>query len=211
LVVNNEKITGSSLSFKPKINRIIKNGVPQPIDSLLNIKQRDTLIIEVSTPFLSNNTIVYTLGEGNAIYHKVDNGEIKIANQNFGSIPIRIQSIIKGRLSDKATILNVEVEKPWFLGVWGAVVLIAFLLLLSAFIITINKYVLIRHKKYLDVQFEHQKEINRKEEALRHEKKLNENQNNQHQQALKKKTKELANTAMEMTKKNEMLMTLKED
>lgn len=211
LVVNNQKITASSLSFKPKINRILKNGVPQVIDSLLYVKQRDTLSIEVSTPFLSNNTMVYTIGEDNSNYRKVENGEILITNQNFGRIPISIQSIIKGRLSDKATVITVEVEKPWFLGVWGAVVLIVFLLLLSVFIITINKYVLIRHKKYLDEQFEHQKQLNRKEEALRHEKKLNEIQTNQHQQALKSKTKELANTAMEMTKKNEMLMKLKED
>lgn len=211
LVVNNKKITGSNLSFKPKINRIFKNGVPQVIDSMIRMKQRDTLSIEISTPFLSNNTMVYAIGESDANYRKVEDGRIFITKQDFGSIPLRIQSIVKGRLSDKATRLTIEVEKPWFLGMWGAVLLILFLLLLSAFIITINKYVLIRHKKYLEVQFEHQKQLNRKEEALRHEKKLNEIQKNQHQQALKSKTKELANTAMEMTKKNEMLMKLKEE
>jgi len=211
LVIDNEKITGSSLSFKPRINRVLKNGVPQNIASSIGIKQRDTLSIEVSTPFLSNNTMVYAIGEGNSNYRKVEDGRIFITNQNFGSVPISIQSIVKGKLSDKATLFTVEVEKPWFLGIWGAVVLILFLLLVSVFIITINKYVLIRHKKYLEVQFEHQKQLNRKEEALRHEKKLNEIQKEQHQQALKNKTKELANTAMEMTKKNEMLMKLKED
>ena len=211
LVVNNQKITASSLSFKPKINRILKNGNPQVIDSVIHIKQRDTLSIEVSTPFLSNNTMVYTIGEGKSNYRKVEDGRILIANQNFGSIPISVQSIIKGKLSDKATVLTIEVERPWFLGIWGVAILVLFLVLLSVFIITINKYVLIRHKKYLEVQFEHQKELNRKEEALRHEKKLNEIQKKQHQQELKSKTKELANTAMEMTKKNEMLMKLKED
>lgn len=211
LVVNNQKITESSLSFKPKINRILKNGTPQAIDSLVEIKQRDTVIIELSTPFLSNNTMVYAMGEEPFNYRKVEEGRILIANQTFGRIPIRIQSVIKGRLSDKATRLTIEVKKPWFLGTWGAVLLIFVLSLLAIFIITINKYVLIRHKKYLDVQFEHQKQLNRKEEALRHEKKLNEIQKQQHQQELKIKTKELANTAMEMTKKNEMLMKLKED
>ena len=211
LVVNNEKITGTSLSFKPKINRILKNGVPQMIDSSIKMKQRDTLAIEVSTPFLSNNTMVYALGEGGSNYRKVEDGKIVITNQNFGSLPISIQPVVKGKLSDKATLLTVEVEKPWFLGMWGAALLILILLFLTAFILTINKYVLIRHKKYLEVQFEHQKELNRKEEALRHEKKLNELQKHQHQLELKNKTKELANTAMEMTRKNEMLMKLKED
>lgn len=211
LVVKNQKITGGSLSFMPKINRILKNGIPQVIDSLIRIKQRDSLSIEVSTPFLSNNTMVYSIGTNHSNYRKVEDGRIFITNQNFGRIPISIQSIVKGRLSNKATVLTVEVEKPWFLGVWGAVLLILLLLLLSIFILTINKYVLIRHKKYLEVQFEHQNQLNRKEEALRHEKKLNEIQKNQHQQALKNKTKELANTAMELTKKNEMLMKLKEE
>ena len=211
LVVNNDKLTSSILSYKPKINRILKNGVPQLIDSSLKIRKRDTLAIEVSTPFLSNNTMAYSLGEEHTNYRKVEDGTIFITNQNFGSLPISIQSIVKGKLSDKATVLKVEVEKPWFLGVWGAVLLIVTILLLTAFILRINKYVLIRHKKYLEVQFEHQKELNRKEEALRHEKKLNELQKHQHQLELKNKTKQLANTAMEMTRKNEMLLKLKED
>jgi DNA-binding CsgD family transcriptional regulator len=63
----------------------------------------------------------------------------------------------------------------------------------------------------LDEQYKHQQEIHRKEEALKNEKKVNELLKRQHEIELKGKTKELANTAMEMTKKDELLENIKDE
>jgi len=78
-------------------------------------------------------------------------------------------------------------------------------------ITTINKYVLIKHKNYLDEKFTHQKEIDKTELALQNEIKLNELKTKQHEIELSSKTKELANTALEMTKKDELLESIKKE
>ncbi|MDG3581519.1 helix-turn-helix and ligand-binding sensor domain-containing protein [Galbibacter pacificus] len=212
LAINPQKITAGSAPFKPKINRILKNGTPQPLDTVFSLKQRDTIIVETSVPFLSNNTIVYSLSDDvETDYRKVPNGKIMLTNLPFGETKLNINSMVKAKISNLGVSIPIQTKKPWYMGVWGIILLMVILAALTFFVVTINKYMLIRHKKYLEDQFEHEKELNRKEEALRHEKKLNELQKKQHDLELKGKTKELANTALEMTKKNEILMKLKDE
>lgn len=212
LAVNTKKISGNKKHEKPIINRVLKNGNPLPLDSLHVFKPKDTIIIETSVPFLTNNSIVYSLSNGEKTeYRDAQNGKIIVTNLPYGETTVDIRSKMKTEISKTGIKLELETKKPWYLGIWGVFLSIGILAVIVVGIVTINKYMLIRHKKYLDDQFEHQKELNRKEEALRHEKKLNEIEKQQHEQELKKKTKELANTAMEMTKKNEILMDLKEE
>ncbi|MEL4307508.1 helix-turn-helix and ligand-binding sensor domain-containing protein [Joostella sp. CR20] len=212
LAINSKKIGEQKVAEQPKINRVFINGEPQFLNALPPLKQRDTIEIETSIPFLSNNLIVYNLSSSlHSEYRVTDKGKIILTNLPYGETVIDIRSKVKNKISEKGKQLTLEIKKPWYLGVWGGVLLIVILVLILMLAFTVNKFMLIRHKKYLEDQFEHQKELNRKEEALRHEKKLNEIQKSQHEQELKNKTKELANTALEMTKKNEILIDLKEE
>ncbi|MCM5663046.1 helix-turn-helix and ligand-binding sensor domain-containing protein [Galbibacter mesophilus] len=212
LAFKTNSIASKTVEEQPTINRVYKNGIPQKLDSVIHLKQRDTILIETSVPLLSNNSIVYSLsneetkGFGDAV-----DGKIEITKLPYGTTEIEIRTKVKSDISENGITLSLETRKPWYLGMWGGVLLLVIVVLLILGIFTVNKYMLIRHKKYLEDQFEHEKELNRKEEALLHEKKLNEIQKAQHEKELKGKTKELANTALEMTKKNELLLNLKEE
>ncbi|QLE02246.1 response regulator [Galbibacter sp. BG1] len=212
LAVNANRISGNTSQAEPTINRIYKNGEPQALDGIVTLRQRDTVLIETSVPLLSNNSIVYSLSnEENSEFRKAVDGKIELTNLPYGETEIDIRSKVKAKIAEAGIKLKLETQKPWYLGFWGIVALTVLVTLLVLAIATVNKYMLIRHKNYLDEQFEHEKELNRKEEALRHEKKLNEIQKEQHEKELHGKTKELANTALEMTKKNELLLNLKEE
>ena len=97
------------------------------------------------------------------------------------------------------------------MGIWGTLATIALTIFIIILITTINKYVLIKHKNYLDEKFTHQQEIDKTELALQNERKLNELKTKQHEIELNSKTKELANTALEMTKKDELLESIKKE
>ena len=211
LAVNPKKINNGSDIQPPRIERIFINGKPQDLGTELSFRSKDTLTIEVSMPFLSNNTIAYKLSEEDQNW-KPSGGKLLFYNLPFGDEELYLKTLTASlNSSGNKTKLKFYVKPPWYAGIYGIIFFLILALIVVFIIITINKYVLIRHKKYLEEQYTHQQELLRKEEALNHEKKLNEFQKKQYLRELNAKTKELANTAMTMTKKNELLLKLKSD
>ena len=211
LAVNPKKINNGSEIQPPRIERIFINGKPQDLGTELSFRSKDTLTIEVSMPFLSNNTIAYKLS-GEDENWKPSSGKIVFYNLPFGDEELNLKTLTASlNSSGNNTKLKFYVKPPWYAGIYGIIFFLLLALIVVFVIVTINKYVLIRHKKYLEEQYTHQQELLRKEEALNHEKKLNEFQKKQYLRELNAKTKELANTAMTMTKKNELLLKLKSD
>jgi AraC family transcriptional regulator, chitin signaling transcriptional activator len=206
LVVNTNKINKSMSVKMPSISRIYKNGILQKLNSELDIRQRDTLQIELNTPYLSNNTIEYSLGNKHWIN---SDGKIQLTGLPYGTVNLAIRSLLNVDEFSAVNTIKLNVRYPWYMRFWGVLLAIVITTLILVFITTINKYVLIKHKRYLNEQYDHEQEIFKKEEALKNEIKVNELQKRQHEIELNAKTKELANTAMEMTKKDELLELIK--
>lgn len=208
LVVNPKKLNKNINMIAPSVSRLYVNGKAQDLLSDLTLEKKDTVLVELSSPLLSNNSIEYSIGNN---YWISTNGKIELTGLPNGSVNLSIRSFSNFKVHSDIKTIKLYVNPPWYLGFWGVVILLAFISLVFYLITTINKYVLIKHKNYLDEQFEHAQEIHRKEEALKNEIKLNELQKKQHEIQLDAKTKELANTAMEMTKKDELLENIKGD
>lgn len=208
LAIKPFKVTNNVNVSEPLVNRIYKNGIPQSLHHKVSVHQKDTLTVEASIPFLSNANMSYTVSNNG--FWEFTEGKIVLSGFSHGDNLLKIRASNSNNTSD---ILEIPfyVEYPWYMGGWGILLFIAIVFFIIYIILTINKYVLIRHKKYLDEQYEHQKELHRKEEAIYHEKKINEMLKEQHKIDLNSKTKELANTAMAMTKKNELLQKLKSE
>ncbi|UOB17138.1 helix-turn-helix and ligand-binding sensor domain-containing protein [Abyssalbus ytuae] len=212
LAINQKKINKQLNVHPPRIERVFVNKTPQSIKGDFSLKSKDTLSVEVSIPFLSNNSIVYKLSQDASKTWKPSNGKMEFYNLPYRNIEMQLKTLTaSSNSSNNDTKLSFYVKPPWYMGFYGVLAFICVLLITLYIISTINNYVLIKHKKYLDDQFLHEQELLRKEEALNHEKKLNEFQKKQHVRELNAKTKELANTAMAMTKKNELLLSLKND
>lgn len=208
LAVNPQKISLENSILQPFISRIFKNGKLQELGNDVELKRNDTIQVQLGVQYLSNYTIEYAIGDEN---WKKTNGNIVLSGLPYGDTNLKIRSYINSKEYSNTTTIKLFVKSPWYLGVWGLVAFINILLFILYLITTINKYVLIKHKRYLDEQYKHQQEIHRKEEALKNEKKVNELLKRQHEIELKAKTKELANTAMEMTKKDELLENIKDE
>lgn len=208
LVVNPKKINQNIIINPPKLSRIYINSIPQNLDEEVEIKKSDTLKIELKLPHLSNNTIEYSLGENHWV---TTNGNIILTGLPYGAIKLYLRSFLNFKEYSPISTVKLYVKPPWYMGIWGVLLVLSCIALTFYLITTINKYVLIKHKKYLDDQYQHQQEIDRKEEALKNEIKLNELQKKRHEIELDAKTKELANTAMGMTRKDELLENIKKE
>lgn len=206
LVVNPNKLSQNTKMNAPSVSRLYLNGKEQNLLSEVSLEQKDTVLIELNAPLLSNNSIEYSLGNN---HWTSTNGKIELTGLPYGSINLTIRSFLNFKAYSDTKTIKLYINSPWYLGFGGVLILLAFISLVIYLITTINKYVLIKHKNYLDEQFKHEQEIHRKEEALKNEIKLNELQKKQHEIELDSKTKELANTAMGMTKKDELLETIK--
>ncbi|MCB0472735.1 MAG: response regulator [Flavobacteriaceae bacterium] len=205
LAVNTKRINVSPVNI-PKIDRIYTNAILQDLASKITVRRRDTLNIEVYVPFQSNNSIEYSLDDRH--WSQTD-GKITLINLSHGLNELLLRSYLTVDKRSEINKLEIYVKPPWYLGIWGLVLALTVVLIIFYLITVVNKYVLIKHKNYLEDQYRHQQEIHRKEEALINEKKINELLKKQHEIELNSKTKELANTAMEMTKKDELLDTIK--
>jgi len=208
LVVNTNKIVKNKELEKPLVSRIFKNGIPQELNIPLDIKKSDTLQIELNSPFLSNNLLEYSIRKNQWLN---TDGRITLTELPFGSMDLFIRSSLHNDSYSDINTIQIKVKSPWYLGVWGIIAVIALTIFIIILITTINKYVLIKHKNYLDEKFTHQQEIDKTELALQNEIKLNELKTKQHEIELNAKTKELANTALEMTKKDELLESIKKE
>jgi len=208
LVVNPRKIMQKSVALKPEVSRIIVNHTPQNLQEEVVLNQKDTLQIEFRMPFLSNSEMEYSLDEDR--WKSVEN-KIVLTGLAYGDQNLKLRSVLNFEKFSPITTIPIQVNTPWYLSIWGLVLALALALLLIYFISIINKYVLIKHVRYLDEKFEHKQEMNKKEIALKNEMKINELSQKQHEIELNAKTKELANTAMEMTKKDELLENIKKE
>lgn len=206
LAINTNKVGQTNSIFKPTVSRIYKNHKIQDITGEVELKKRDTLQIELNTPFLSHNSIEYSIGNNHWIN---SNGKIILTGLPYGSTDLSIRSFINNDEFSDINKIKVSIASPWYMGIWGGLLVFAIISLTVYLITTFNKYILIKHRKYLDEQFNHDQEIHKKEVALENEIKLNELQTRQHEVELNAKTKELANTALEMTKKDELLENIK--
>lgn len=210
LAVNPIKVAKSQVAPTPLISMVLKNGELQNLTMPVTLQKKDTLLVHLGVPLLTAASIEYSLNGNGKTWYKTD-GTIVLTGLNYGKEKLLVRSVSNNNEAGRATALDIEVIPPWYLGIWGIIGGLTIITLLILIITTINKYVLIKHKKYLNEQFLHEQELLRKEEAIREEKRMNELLKKQYEIELNAKSKELANTAMGMTKKNELLKDLKSE
>ena len=208
LVVNTNNLESKFPSEMPKVSRLRVNGNLQELNSELYIKSSDTLQLDLSIPYYSNYSIEYSLDNKKWLS---SSGNLSITGIDSGETNLMLRTSFGSNEFSEVKKIPLNVAYPWYLGVWGLVLGITILILILYFIRTINKYVLIKHKNYLEEKFNHAQEIFKKEEIFKNEVQLNELKTRQHELDLDNKTKELANTAMLMTKKDEILESIIND
>jgi len=198
---------------KPIINTIkIKGKLTKTNSNPLKVDfDNNEILIQFSSPASSNHFFEYKLNPAQDNWRKNVSGEIRFLNllEDDYKIVIRTSNAI-GENSEEIT-LNYTVSPPWYRGTIGFFLYaLLVLLVLTAFYIY-NRQKLLTKKRIFKIQLEKKQRILLKEQELENIKALNLVKNEALASDVNLKSKQLANTAMALLKKNEILVLLKKE
>lgn len=132
-------------------------------------------------------------------------------NLNQGDYRFRVQAMTAdGRLS-AITTLEFAILPPWYL-TWQAIVIYILLhIVLFAAVYRFYQYKIARHRQLVQEKLQREHEEQLRQEALQNEQRLVKLKNEQLEKELSGKNRELANSAMNIVYKNELLSNLHDE
>ncbi len=156
------------------------------------------IIMQVSAPAINNSQFEYQLSSGES--GRFREGNLILNNLTAGIHTLKIVTVINGKKSKEALIINLNVLPPWFLSIKMLVVYFLFLLLIIYLVYIINKKKLNKHR--LAVEQKLSKEQERRMELAERNSLMDE---------IKNKRKELANSTFLAAQRNRALTEVKQD
>lgn len=201
------------IAHKVFINSVVNAKGNEQIAKALN--QPVTVTYEDNNVTIFFNTPVYE-GYHNAVYRYKISGDAdwsdwdsatstSFKNLDHGNYTFEVQSMVNSNLSDNIAVIQITVERPYYLSNWAIAI---YVLLLLAIVALINKL----YNRYFKKQQAEALEKQQKELELRNlenEKDLIKLRNDKLRADIDARNRELAVSTMSMIKKNETLNEIK--
>ncbi|TXD81427.1 transcriptional regulator [Subsaximicrobium wynnwilliamsii] len=201
--------------YKPSIDGISVNGAPIaiPNDTPIEIPNKNqSLLIELSSPKSHAHAFQYALTNVDPNHwYKIENGALELSNLGQGEYALAFRTVNESGTTSESTRLYITILPAWYrsnLGLLGFT-LLAFLLILLFYVL--HKRKILKEQLILKHQFEKDQEILLKDKTIENDKRIVELKNESLENELELKSKQLANTAMAIVKKNETLLELKDE
>jgi DNA-binding CsgD family transcriptional regulator len=131
--------------------------------------------------------------------------EKEFTNLDYGSYKFKVRAKVNNKQLSQITTFSFKVLAPWYASNWAIVVYIILAILFAALIRHIYQLNLKKHQQDIQQKLQKEKEEYLKQEAIANEQKIVRLKNDQLQKDLESKNRELANSAMNIVYKNELL------
>ncbi len=211
-----ETFRDSIAIYKPKVESIKLNGKSIQLSSInddrtIKLKHNGSINLELSSSKSSNHYFEYSIPSLSKDWFKVDNRNLELNNINHGTYDLLLRTRDDSGNTSTAEKLFLDVSPPWYKGTLG---FILYVLLLFGFI---GLFYYLHHKKIqkeqrlIRVKYQREQHKLLREKTLENEKNIVQLKNESLQNELKIKSKQLANNAMALVKKNEVLQDIKRE
>lgn len=213
LIVEKSNTVEDTFLEPPLISSFKLNGTIVPLDSINNsLKFRSNISIDLTINGTSNHYFEYSLEtEDEKNWEKIENEKLDLYNLTEGDYKLSLRSNSNYKDPSSLLILNFKVNPPWYRSGVGFVVYTIVGLLIALLFYVLHKRKIIKEQRLLQEDLENKQAIILKEKAIENEKKLVSIRNEALKRELKLKSKQLANNAMSLVKKNETLTSLKRE
>lgn len=215
MIIDAAKFSAKEILKKPVLSKITINNKAIALDttSISLPFRNNTITIAVSSPFSKDHSFEYKLSNLhlNPPWTASENGILEFSNLADGTYNLAIRTV--GHNKDKSPILFLEftVLSPWYKGTVGFIIY-AFLLIFTAIIIYyFYKRKIKKEQSLLKLMYEETQKKILEEQTQENEKEIIRLKNESLKNEIKLKSKQLANTAMSLVKKNETLLHLKDE
>ncbi|APY09411.1 transcriptional regulator [Winogradskyella sp. J14-2] len=211
-----ETFKDSTSVFKPKIETIKINGDRIKLssikeDSTLKIKYNQSINLEISSSNSNNHFFEYSIPSLSKGWFKVDNRNLELNNINHGLYNILLRTIDDSGNTSEIKTLQLDVSPPWYKGTIGLLLYVLVLCALISLFYYLHHRKIQKEQRLMRVKYQREQHKLLREKTLENEKHIVQLKNESLQNELKIKSKQLANNAMALVKKNEVLQDIKKE
>lgn len=200
---------------KPELSKITLNNQPVALDTgNISLPFRNNSInITVSSPFSKDHSYEYKLSSLQLTppWTSSKNGILEFSNLADGKYNLSIRTV--GFNNEKSPVLPLEfmVISPWYKSTPGFIIYIFLIIFLGLSIRYFHKRKIKKEQSLLQFKYEETQKKLLEERTRENEKEIIQLKNESLKNEIKLKSKQLANTAMSLVKKNETLLHLKDE
>ncbi|MDA3905513.1 MAG: LuxR C-terminal-related transcriptional regulator [Bacteroidales bacterium] len=215
MLINTANFSSKEILEEPRIAKIVVNNqlIELNTDNITLPFRNNNIKITVTAPFAQDLNFEYKLSNINiySTWTKFENGLIEFSNLSDGEYLLSMRTVDNHNNISDSLQLEFSVTPPWFKDTIGFL-LYSFIFLISGSIIylfyvkKINK-----EQKLLQIKYEESQKKMLEKQTYENEKAIIKLRNDSLRNDIKLKSKQLANTAMALVKKNETLLQLKND
>lgn len=211
-----ETFKDTTIVFKPKIESIKINGIEIKLssikdDSTIKIKYNESINLELSSSNSTNHFFEYSIPSLSEGWFKVDNRNLELNNINHGLYDILLRTIDDSGNTSVTKKLKLDVSPPWYKGTIGLLLYVLVFLALIGLFYYLHHRKIQKEQRLMRVKYQREQQKLLREKTLENEKHIVQLKNESLQNELKIKSKQLANNAMALVKKNEVLQDIKRE
>lgn len=210
----NTHSNNQSVLKTPKIERLEINQQLMDLTSKkeIEIPYNKNISISISSAGSRDHFFEYSISNSEPlIWTKIENEKLELSNLNNGdySILFRASNDLNEKSPSKK--LKIKILPPWYKGKSGIMLFIFILSLLLIIMYYLHKRKINKEQRVLQYKFvKEQRELLR-EKTIENEKRIIQLKNESLKTEVKLKSKQLANTAMALVKKNESIQDIKKE
>ncbi|NRD22243.1 transcriptional regulator [Winogradskyella litoriviva] len=198
--------------YSPKIESILINKEVTAINTkTLALEYGENIEIEIASPKSDNHFFEYKLSENEEHWNTLENNTLELNNLIEGNYKIlfRAQNDF-GNISPVES-LEFEINPPWYRGTLGFLLYILIFVLAIFTFFYVQKRKILRQQRLIKIKYQKEQQKLLREKTLENEKRIVQLKNEALQSDIKSKSKQLANNAMALVKKNESLQEIKKE
>jgi len=181
-------------------------------NKVIEFKLNSSLSISVSSPKSNNHYFEYSIIEADASkWNKLDKNKLELTNLKDGAFSILFRTSNYLGKSSQPIKVNIQVLPPWYKDTLGYILYLFIAILIMVVIYGFNKRKITIEQRLLKIKYAKEQQELLREKTLENEKRIVQLKNEALKNEVKLKSKQLANTAMALVKKNETLQDIKKE
>ncbi len=215
LINTNANVNVSKPKLEPPIiDKVIVNN---QLISLKNAKQlefgfNESVTVYISSPKSSKHFFQYSIeNKVPQQWTKIDKNKLELSNLKDGLYTINLRAKNASGNSSTITPFNIRVLPPWYRGVKGVLLYVVLFVLFILTAFYLHKLNVKKQQRLLHLQLLKQQREVLREKTIENEKRIIKLKNESLSNEVKLKSKQLANTAMALAKKNEAIQEIKKE
>ena len=213
-MIIDSKYSPQAILNKPTIDniQIDKELVDLSPNKTIEFKLNSSFGVSVSSPKSSNHFFEYSISELDSTkWQKLDKNKLELSSLKDGTYTLSIRTSNNLGKSSEPKRIRIKVLPPWYKDTIGFILYLLVIGVIMALVYFLNKRKITREQRLLKIKYaKEQREIVR-EKTLENERRIVQLKNEALKNEVKLKSKQLANTAMALVKKNETLQEIKKE